>query len=123
MTTPAYPGTLPAPLIAGYEVDPIDQTVRTDMEAGAARVRRRTTVLQDKVQASWIFTNAQFTAFRTWFNDPNNGAGGAAWFTVNLMVGSGSLTSVTARFVGPFTAPMLDGFNWQVNAVLEVQGL
>jgi hypothetical protein len=63
----AYPPTLPAPLVSGYTLSPVDQTVRTDMEVGAARVRRRTRARNDLIDVSWLFSPVQMAAFRQWF--------------------------------------------------------
>lgn len=116
-----FPGTLPVPLLDGYALNPIDQTIRTDMEVGAARARRRTAARQDKLQASWKFTDAQMDTFRTWFDNASECAGGAAWFTINLAVGATGIDSKNARFIGAFQAKLLPGLNWQVSATLEVQ--
>lgn len=115
-----FPGTLPAPQLDGYALNPIDQTIRTDMEVGSARSRRRTATRQDKVQCSWKFTDAQMDTFRTWFDNSAECAGGAAWFTISLPVGATGIDSKTARFVGAFQATLLPGLNWRVSATLEV---
>lgn len=117
-----WPTTLPAPLLEGYALNPGDQTIRTDMESGAPRVRRRTTARNDKVNASWMLTEAQLDTLRDWFDDASTGiAGGSAWFTVALAVGTGTRqASVEARFVGPFQAAPV-GQLWRVTASLEVR--
>jgi len=117
-----WPTTLPTPLLNGYTIKPNDQTVRTDMDGGAARSRRRTMTRSDKVPVSWKFTDAQLVIFRAWFDDGVAGAaGGSAWFTTSLPTGVGGLTSITARFIGPFTAPVLSGLSWNVTAELELR--
>jgi hypothetical protein len=114
--------TLPAPVVNGYALKPVDQTVRTDMEGGAARARRRTAARNDKVSASWVFTDAQMALFRPWFEDPVAGAGGGAvWFAISLPIGTGGVASVTARFIWPFTATYLAGMSWTVAAELEIR--
>lgn len=116
-----WPATLPKPLIDGYVLKPVDPTVRTDMESGAARTRRRTSARNDKLSAKWIFTDAQMAIFRTWFDNAAECAGGASWFTVTLARGTTGLVSLEARFVGPFQAPVLSGLNWNVSAELELR--
>lgn len=117
-----YPSTLPAPLAGAYSLNPVDQTVRTDMEMGAPRVRRRTAARNDRVAVGWLFTVAELDTFRDWFESASTGiAGGASWFSVALDVGTGTtLASVEARFVGPFQAAR-DGNKWRVTATLEVR--
>lgn len=116
-----WPTTLPVPLLAGYGFSPIDQTIRTDMETGSARVRRRTTARLDRASASWLFDQAQMDAFRTFFDDAAAGlAGGAAWCGMTLDMGDGSLAAYSARFIGPWQAAR-DGQHWRVTATLEVR--
>lgn len=101
---------------------PVDACARTDMEAGAARVRRRTRARNDRVTVVWGFTDAQMAVFRAWFDDETTGiAGGAAWFTVTLDIGTGSVVSVEARFSGIWQATKPARLHWDVTATLEVR--
>lgn len=114
----SWPVSLPAPLIDSYSLAAGDQTVRTDMEVGYARQRRRTSARTDIVQASWAFTAAQMTAFRTWFD--GDCEGGAVWFTgLQANVGDG-LDTYTARFSGPWSAEYV-GPHWRVTATLDIR--
>lgn len=114
-----WPTTLPRPLVAGYAIAPVDANVRTDMEAGTPRVRRRSAARNDQVSVFWRFTDAQMAAFRTWFD--GDCANGASWFAVDLNTGDAGLRSVQARFVGPWQSEMQPGPRWQVSAKLEVR--
>lgn len=67
----SWPSILPRPLAAGYGISPADQALRTDMEAGAARVRRRSRARLDMIDVSWKFTDAQMAVFREWFDNSN----------------------------------------------------
>jgi len=116
-----FPATLPRPSASGYAVNPIDQTIRTDMEAGAARARRRTTTRNDKVNVLWVMTDAQLAIFRTWFDNAAEAVGGASWFTISLPIGTTGLVSCTARFVGAFKVDHIAGLNWSVTAELELR--
>lgn len=117
-----WPVTLPVPSNEGYQISPGDQTIRTDMEAGAPRVRRKTTVRDDRLSVTWILTDAQLDTLRDWFDDAVSGiAGGSAWFSTSLAVGGNTLIETKeARFVGPFAAARL-GLHWRVSATLEVR--
>jgi len=120
----AWPTTLPDPLASGYALKPVDMSIRTDMEMGAARTRRRTLVRNDKLSVGWSMTEAQLAAFRTWFEDAAQAAGGASWFSVTLNIGTGGQVAVEARFVGPWQASKTvdhGGLRWQVTAELEVR--
>ena len=116
-----WPTTLPAPSLQGYQLSPGDQSLRSDMESGAARSRRVTFARIDRVQVSWIFTDAQMDAFRTWFENSSEAAGGSAWFTVSLRVGNTGSTSQEARFVGEPQAALVGHARWAVSAQLEVR--
>ena len=105
----AYPSTLPAPLVSGYTLSPVDQTVRTDMEVGAARVRRRTRARNDLIDVSFLLTAAQMDEFREWFD-------GYEWQRKNLFLHSADCDSANGwnigsnlTRVGKTTAP--DGSN------------
>jgi hypothetical protein len=118
----SWPTTLPNPQVNGYSLAPVDETVRTNMEFGAARARRRTSTRNDQLSAAWQMTDAQYTAFRTWFDDSTTGiSGGASWFTVTLAIGTTGMQSVTARFVGPFQAAAFGYLNWNVSGKLEIR--
>lgn len=114
---PAYPGSLPVPLVEGYALNPVDQTVRTEMEAGAARVRRRTFARNDVVDVAFIFTGGEFAAFRTWFE--GDAGGGSAWFDMPLDVGAGMATE-EVRFKGAWKSQRVQ-LHWRVTAQLEVR--
>lgn len=118
----SWPTTLPAPTVDGYGIEPVDQAIRTDMEAGAARTRRRTRARMDMINVAWRFTDAQMATFRAWFeNDATGAAGGAGWFTTSLPVGDGGITSCEAKFNGAFKPSLLRGMCWHVTAKLEVR--
>lgn len=117
-----FPATLPAPRLSGYQLTPADQTIRTDMEVGTARQRRRTAARNDQVSVAWMFTDAQMAAFRTWFDGSTEAAGGAAWFNgLSLVLGNSGFTAAECRFVGTWTADLISGTHWQVSAKLEVR--
>lgn len=114
----AWPSSLPVPSSEGYSLAFGDQTIRTDMEAGYSRQRRRTSQRVDTLQVAWLFTPAQMNAFRTWFDGDNEG--GAVWFTgLKVDVGDG-VAVYTARFSGPPSAVFVAPY-WRVNATLDIR--
>lgn len=120
--TPSWPPEIPGPVVNTYALNPVDPAIRTDMEAGAARSRRRTLARNDRVDVGWIFTDAEMALFRAWFDDPLNGNGGSVWFTVDLALGTGGIVSATARFAGVWKATLLSsGLIWSVTATLEIR--
>ena len=119
-----YPATLPAPLLNGYQANPQDQVVRTQMEVGTARARLRSTAKIDRVTVQWLFTDAQMQTFRDWWYQGSASGGsayGTSWFTISLPVGQTGLTTVTARFLQPYTAQGGAGLLWSVHGELEVR--
>ncbi len=117
-----WPASLPLPTVARYSLEPLDQTIRTDMEVGAARVRRRTVAPLDMIDVRWVFTLSQMAEFRTWHKDGSTGAaGGAAWFTIGLQTGDGGVASREARFVNAFRASLVSATVWEVTTKLEVR--
>lgn len=115
--TNAWPDALPLPKF-GMGVNPADQTIRTDMEVGAARARRRTHARIYQVQVSWLFSDAQFVIFQDWFDQ--GAQGGAAWFSLRLPLG-GRLSAQEVRFIGPVQITNDEGMNWSVSGKLEVR--
>lgn len=117
---PTWPSLLPRPQITGYGLNPADQTVRTDMEVGTARSRRRTASRNDQITVNWLFTDAQMAVFRAFFD--GDADGGSAWFSVDLAFGDAGLRNREARFIGPWQATPTGGLNWDVTAKLETRG-
>ena len=117
-----FPTTLPKPTVDNYTLKPVDQTVRTDMEVGAARVRRRTAARNDAVSVVWLFSPEEMGEFRTWFDDGVTGInGGSSWFDIRLDTGNGSSSVVETRFKGAWEANRLGNGYWKVSAQLEVR--
>lgn len=117
-----WPTTLPGPISEGYGISPVDPVVRTDMEVGAPRARRRSHARNDRVEVTWFFSEDEFQTFRDWFDDGAAGAAaGAAWFYVDLKIGGGGMETVEARFSGIWKAGYVPSDHWRVTATLEVR--
>ena len=91
-----WPDVLPTPSMPGFGLSPVDPALRTDMEVGAQRVRRITFARNDLVDMAWVMTDAEFAAFRAWWNDEAWSLAGdsetlAAWSFTNATrtVGTG----------------------------------
>lgn len=116
----AYPTKLPSPMIAGYEINPEDATLRTQMDAGPDRTRRRYTAIPSLVPIKWRFTLSEMALFEAWHKYDT--LDGSAWFTINLANGKG-ITSVEAKFSKPPKKILLSGLKWEVQSELEVRTL
>jgi hypothetical protein len=64
-----WPDVLPTPSYPGFSLSPVEQSLRTDMEVGAQRVRRITRARNDKFELVWTMTDTEFCAWRAWWAD------------------------------------------------------
>lgn len=115
-----WPTELPLPLADGYQLDPVDPVMRTAMEVGYSRARRITRARNDRVSVRWLFTAAQFAAFRTWYDGEANG--GASWFIGMLTLGENGVQSYDCKFVQMWQAALVSRAHWTVSATLEIRG-
>ncbi|MBF0453625.1 MAG: hypothetical protein HQL72_02270 [Magnetococcales bacterium] len=125
MTTLSWPDRLPQPTVDGYGVETQDGILRTEMEAGPARQRRRYTQTPTRITCKWLLSAWQFAIFESWF--VHKALAGGAWFDIDLLYGLG-LAKHVARFAGgggaPYKAkPMNSSQNphWNVTATLEIR--
>lgn len=116
-----FPSNLPLPAAEGYALSPVDPAIRTNMEVGAARVRRHTSARNDRIAVIWLLNDAQMATFRGWFDNASQAAGGAAWFSIRLAIGGSGIQTYEARFVGVWQARLLPSLRWSVSATLEVR--
>lgn len=114
-----WPNTLPLPTVQGYAVQPEDAILRTEMEAGLARQRRRFTNVPTKVSVRWIMRRDQYAVFEGWYRW--HAKEGANWFTITLLGGLGLLEQ-EARFTRQFSARLLAGGTlWEITSELEIR--
>lgn len=114
----AWPETLPLPTVEGYGIQPGDAILRTEMEAGPARKRRRFTQVPSRVSVRWIMRRDQFALFEAWYRW--QAKEGGAWFEIELLGGLGLLTQ-EARFTRQFQAQLLGGTLWEIRSELEIR--
>ena len=113
-----WPTTLPLPTIQGYGVQPGDAVLRTDMEAGLARQRRRFTNSPSAINVQFLMTRNQFAVFEAWYKF--EAKEGAEFFDIDLLGGIG-LTTHTARFTRQFDAKLRNGIFWDISSELEIR--
>ncbi|WP_039758454.1 hypothetical protein [Bartonella queenslandensis] len=114
----SWPQTLPLPTIEGYSIQPSDAILRTEMEAGPARQRRRFTQVPSRVLVRWIMRRDQFALFEAWYHW--KAKEGGAWFEIELLGGLGLLMQ-EARFTQQFQAQLLAGTLWEIRCELEIR--
>ena len=117
--TISYPSALPPANIQGFTLTPQQNIIRTDMESGPARQRRRFTREPTIATVSWLFTIEEMSIFEYWFD--NIAEHGAAWFSVQIISGKG-VQSVNARFTEPWNAAARPGY-FTVSAKLEIENI
>lgn len=114
-----YPTGLPAPLRSGYGLQHVSPLMRTEMESGRARQRRRYTSVPTMTSVTWHFNQVQAQVFEAWFRWTL--ADGAEWFNCSLRTPLG-LQDYECRFVEIYSGPELVGRNdWRVSADLEIR--
>ena len=116
-----WPTSLGNPQFSGYDLETTDPTVRTDMEGGAARVRRRYTSAPDTVSLKFIFDQAQMEIFRAFWDDEL--LQGAAWAYMPVKTGrvSGMETKECRPSTGKFKAVPAGARHWYVEFQVEVR--
>ena len=113
-----FPEKLPYPTTEGYAIKPGEAIVRTDMEAGPARQRRRYTQTPSKISVRWVMNREQFSLFEAWYK--YYAKEGAEWFNITLLGGLG-LMEQEARFTQQFEAKLLNGYLWEITSELEIR--
>lgn len=69
MSIPAWEATLPTRLvISGYGESPADNLLRTSMESGPAKQRRRSAAGVRPIDGKLILTATQLATFKTFYN-------------------------------------------------------
>ena len=116
-----WPTSLGNPQFSGYDIETTDPTVRTDMEGGSARVRRRYTATPDTVSLKFLFDSAQMATFRTFWDDEL--LQGAAWVYMPVKTGrvSGLETKECRPLQGKFKAAIASATHWLVEFQVEVR--
>lgn len=112
-----FPTAIPAPRLDGYALAPQDRTIRSEMDGGVARVRRRNTAPPiTHITATWTCGADVFALLDGWLD-----AYGHDWFDIQL-VGPIGPETVSARTMGARTArPVGTTALWEVSAALEIR--
>lgn len=110
-----WPASLPQlPNSSGFKDEAIDQAVRTKMDTGPGKARRRYTSTRSKVAVSLWITVAQYTTLETFYNTTL--AGGTATFTWVNFIDS---ASATYRFTQPPAYTNLGADQFPVKLMME----
>jgi len=122
-----WPAELPGIMeVSGFDATPLNQTIRSDMEVGPARVRRRTVTRLDSLNGQMTMTASELRTLRDWIDDGVDGlAGGVNWFTgLGLLTGTTESTvdyTLSCRLMGPIKFSAISGVLLLVRFSLEVR--
>lgn len=117
MPTPTFPATLPNVLMTDYGYQRIENRIRTEMETGLPRVRRRFLASPAEFDVRWKFSLAELGIFEKFYREEL--FDGTAWFYIKLVNGAGE-TTYLARFKEHYSAkPEAREHYWSVGAKLE----
>lgn len=113
---PTWPNSLPPfPEADAYQEQAKDQTLRTEMDAGPAKVRRRFTGKVVNFPVRWTLDAVQLSTLETFFYDTLGG--GALDFTAKQPRTGGD---VQLRFLEPYVATPSDHqLLWNVTGKME----
>lgn len=93
-----WPSTLPVkPLADGYQEEPQNAVIRTEMEMGTPKQRRRFTAVSDYIQCKFVLTKAQLTDFKTFWTATSK-FGSLAFNWTHPTTGA----ACVARFMGAY---------------------
>lgn len=100
--------------------DTAPNTIRTAMESGLTRQRRRYTTEVLQLRVVWEFSDTEFGVFMAFHKHKVNM--GCDWFLMPLPIGGGAVVDTVVRFKeGNFNQQYVPVNNWTVSATLEVQ--
>jgi len=112
-----WPTSLPQqPLIEGFQESPAGMKIRTPMDAAVAKQRNRFSNTAYKFTAPFLMTNAQYTTFKTFFNDTLN----FGTLEFNQQVPGNTSTTQVVRFTDENYTPSFLGNLVRVVCNLEI---
>lgn len=114
-----FPAGLPKPLRNGYGMNHVSPMMRSELQSGRARQRRRYTSVPTIVSVSWILTQPQAAVFESWFR--YDIVDGSEWFNATLRTPVG-FEPYECRFAEMYSGPDLIGKTlWRFTAELEIR--
>ncbi len=110
----AWPATLPDFFqVGGFQETGADNIIRSKMDVGPDKLRKRTTTSTRKHAGNMWLTDAQYTILKTFFEDDHDY--GALSFTMD----DAHAVNQTFRFLRPPVYTTVGPNNWQVRLELE----
>lgn len=119
MTYPAWPKTLPLPLLSDYGIEDESMVLRTEMDDGLARQRRKSATRPASIPIKLKFDSEQHAVFDSFLE--NKCEGSAGWFLIKLLIPGFGVGEQVAR-IKPGYKTKANGFNkWIVSGTLEIR--
>jgi len=117
MSVPVWPASLPQrPLGEGFAEQPPELVVRSPMDTGPAKVRRRSTAGVSKLQMVFRLTPTQLATFRNFLaNDIQDRALSFSW--VHPITDATGLFRIVEQ---PTYQAIGNGLAWRLSVVLEM---
>lgn len=114
---PTWPAEMPTVRPGGYQEQPQSQILRSDMETGPPKTRRRFTAGIRPVTAQYVVDDAQLQTFEVFFeNEIAAGALSFAWTHPRTE------NQVSAKIVPPYQVePVNGGLWWLLSLTIEIQ--
>lgn len=112
---PTWPNTLPKPGPGGYSESLQSGLLRTDMEMGPPKVRRRFTATSTLIEMRMVFTAAELATLESFYK--NDCLAGALPFDWNH---PRTGAAIKARFVAPYSVGSVGRGYWPVSLQVEV---
>ena len=117
-----YPSNLPSPLLSSHTLKQQSNLLRTKMDSGHSRVRRRFNSVPTIMPASWRCKSDIAAAFEGFVTHGLHDC--TAWFLMNILTPSG-LVEHEVRFI---TSPLedrkpLSASHWEYTAQIEIKQL
>lgn len=116
MALVAWPDRLPAPMAAGYSYQPQAPFIRTNMDTGLARQRRRFISIPTQISVTWTLDQEGLALFEAFVH--YDLLDGLCWFSAVVINGM-ERQSVKARMIGAFKVDNVEPGAWRVSATLE----
>ena len=117
----SWPSLLPEGQISNYGYQRQDMVIRTEMDTGYTRMRRRFSDAPATASISWVMTGPQFAYFEGWYLHTIEG--GASAFTTSINVGAGGCVSHECRFLSPYSVELIRDDLYRISASLMVTRL
>lgn len=114
---PTYPATLPLPQLQSYQLDPVDNTIRSEMSTGLVIQRRIAPNAPTRMSATWRLSAAELALLEGWLEHEV----GTGYFTMPVSVPLGLLDH-SVRVLGRLGGyRKLSANYWECSATVEIR--